>query len=58
MASFLRGKQAGIEGDLSAGITGDIFAIDDVSILNILLLGFSTLEQTASTTTHISIVAC
>ena len=30
MAHLLRGKQAGIQNDLSAGITSDIFAIDDL----------------------------
>ncbi|KAF2155180.1 snare-dependent exocytosis protein-like protein [Myriangium duriaei CBS 260.36] len=30
MAHLLRGKQAGIQNDLSAGITPDIFAIDDL----------------------------
>lgn len=31
MAHLLRGKQAGIQNDLSAGITADLFAIDDIS---------------------------
>jgi hypothetical protein len=30
MASFIRGKQSGIQGDLSSGITPDIIQIDDV----------------------------
>lgn len=29
MAGFLRGKQAGIQNDLSAGILPDLFAPDD-----------------------------
>ena len=31
MASFLRGKQSGIQGDLSQGITQDTVQLDDVS---------------------------
>lgn len=30
MAHLLRGKQAGIQNDLSAGVLPDVFAIDDV----------------------------
>lgn len=30
MASLLRGKQVGIQNDLSAGIMPEFFAIDDV----------------------------
>lgn len=30
MASFLRGKQAGIQNDLSAGILPGLFALDDL----------------------------
>ncbi|KAF2459377.1 lethal giant larvae like, C-terminal-domain-containing protein [Lineolata rhizophorae] len=30
MAHLLRGKQAGIQNDLSAGITSDLFAVDDL----------------------------
>lgn len=30
MASFIRGKQAGIQNDLSAGLTPEHVAIDDV----------------------------
>ena len=32
MAHFLRGKQAGIQIDLSTGITPEFFAVDDVSM--------------------------
>jgi len=32
MAHLLRGKQAGIQNDLSAGIAPDVFAIDDVRL--------------------------
>ncbi|PNS21376.1 Lethal(2) giant larvae SRO7 [Sphaceloma murrayae] len=31
MAHLLRGKQAGIQNDLSAGVTADIFAVDDLA---------------------------
>ncbi|EME39964.1 hypothetical protein DOTSEDRAFT_74735 [Dothistroma septosporum NZE10] len=31
MAHLLRGKQAGIQNDLSAGLTSDLFAIDDIA---------------------------
>lgn len=30
MAHFLRGKQAGVQGDLSTGIAPDFFVLDDV----------------------------
>jgi syntaxin-binding protein 5 len=30
MAHLLRGKQAGIQNDLSAGLVPELFAIDDV----------------------------
>jgi hypothetical protein len=30
MASFIRGKQSGVQGDLSSGITPDVIQIDDV----------------------------
>jgi hypothetical protein len=30
MAHLLRGKQAGVQVDLSAGVNADLFAIDDV----------------------------
>jgi syntaxin-binding protein 5 len=30
MAHLLRGKQAGIQGDFSAGITPELIALDDV----------------------------
>ena len=30
MAHFLRGKQAGIQNDLSGGIHSDLFVLDDV----------------------------
>lgn len=33
MAHLLRGKQAGIQNDLSAGLTPDHFQIDDVCCL-------------------------
>lgn len=31
MAHFLRGKQAGIQNDLSGGLGPDLFCLDDVS---------------------------
>lgn len=31
MASLIRGKQAGIQNDFSAGLTPDLFALDDAS---------------------------
>lgn len=31
MAQFVRGKQAGVSNDLSAGIVADIFALDIVN---------------------------
>lgn len=31
MAQFLRGKQAGIQKDLSEGLSPDLFLLDDVS---------------------------
>lgn len=34
MAHFLRGKQAGIQNDLSGGLGPDLFCIDDVSSTN------------------------
>jgi len=34
MAHFLRGKQAGIQTDLSVGISPEVFVLDDVSNLN------------------------
>lgn len=30
MAHFLRGKQAGVQGDLSTGVAPDFFVLDDV----------------------------
>lgn len=41
MAQFLRGKQAGIQQDLSEGLAADFFKLDDVrlSILGILFCG-------------------
>jgi syntaxin-binding protein 5 len=30
MAHFLRGKQAGVQEDLSAGLLPELFALDDV----------------------------
>lgn len=33
MAGFLRGKQAGVQRDLSAGLDPDLFVIDEVSNL-------------------------
>lgn len=30
MAYFLRGKQAGVQNDLSAGLVPELFALDDV----------------------------
>jgi hypothetical protein len=30
MAHFLRGKQAGVQGDLSNGVAPELFLIDDV----------------------------
>lgn len=32
MAHLLRGKQAGIQKDLSEGLTADLFLLDDVSL--------------------------
>jgi syntaxin-binding protein 5 len=32
MAHFLRGKQAGIQSDFSAGLGPEIFILDDVSV--------------------------
>ena len=32
MAQFLRGKQAGIQKDLSAGLNADIFLLDKVPL--------------------------
>jgi hypothetical protein len=32
MAHLLRGKQAGIQNDLSLGVTPDLFVIDDVQL--------------------------
>lgn len=32
MAHFLRGKQAGIQNDLSAGLNPELFAVDDVRL--------------------------
>lgn len=37
MAQFLRGKQAGIQRDLSDGLSPDLFHLDDVGVS--LLLG-------------------
>lgn len=34
MAQFLRGKQAGIQKDLSDGLSSDLFVLDDVRIGN------------------------
>ena len=35
MAQFIRGKQAGIQGDLSSGIHSDVFILDDVSAMEL-----------------------
>jgi hypothetical protein len=35
MAHFLRGKQAGIPNDLSAGIVPELFALDDVRYISL-----------------------
>lgn len=32
MAHFLRGKQAGVQNDLSAGLDPELFAVDDVRL--------------------------
>lgn len=31
MATFLRGKQAGVQSDLSHGVSSEFFMLDDVS---------------------------
>lgn len=38
MAHFLRGKQAGIQNDLSAGLAPELFAIDEVPLPKLLTL--------------------
>jgi hypothetical protein len=35
MAQFLRGKQAGIQKDLSEGLSPELFALDDVRLLRL-----------------------
>ena len=49
MAHLLRGKQAGIQGDLSASIGPESFAIDDVGVLSLptryFVVGLSLLDQ-------------
>lgn len=35
MAQFLRGKQAGIQRDLSEGLSPELFALDDVRLLRL-----------------------
>lgn len=35
MAHFLRGKQAGIQKDLSEGLSPELFALDDVRLLRL-----------------------
>lgn len=35
MAHLLRGKQAGIQSDLSAGLSPDLFAIDEVLLVSV-----------------------
>lgn len=42
MAHFLRGKQAGIQTDLSAGLAPELFAIDDVPLPKLLDLNSLT----------------
>ena len=45
MAQFIRGKQSGIQGDLSAGIHPDVFILDDVSMLLLELSAIPGLEM-------------
>lgn len=49
MAHLLRGKQAGIHGDLSASIGPESFGIDDVGVLSLptryFIVGLSLLDQ-------------
>lgn len=35
MTHFLRGKQAGIHNDLSAGLSSDLFVLDHVCLLSL-----------------------
>ena len=46
MAHFLRGKQAGIQKDFSAGLAPELFAIDDVGTSNVLSAYINTIDLT------------
>lgn len=44
MAHLLRGKQAGIQKDLSEGLSPDLFGIDDVCFLALQASSFAIVE--------------
>lgn len=44
MAQFLRGKQAGIQKDLSEGLSPDLFVLDDVCLGGPVWLSFPSTD--------------